>query len=291
MRHWKNWPLNEITIDDPLFPQELKKITKCPKKLYYRGTWTQDLWKKTISIVGSRSMTRYGSEVVEKLIPPLVDHQVTIISGFMYGIDGKCHQETIAMGGKTVAVLGNGLDYLFPEEHDKLYSEILANEGLVVSEYEPHFKATLWSFPQRNRIVSGLATLGIIVVEAKLNSGSLITAEYGRKQGKKVYAVPGPITAKTSAGTNFLIATKKAEILLDSQSIFGEKKTTNQLELWENLDDNETKIVTLLENEAMNLDELGKKLQLPIVSISSVMGMLALKGIVEEIRGCYSLKK
>jgi len=158
-------------------------------------------------------MSRYGQEVVAKFMPDLVANKITIISGFMYGVDTESHQKCLEFGGRTVAVLGGGLNILVPPENDDLYSQILNNGGLVISEYKNNFQPTLWSFPQRNRIVAGLSTLGVLVVEAGIKSGSLITARMGREQGKKIYVIPGQITSSTAEGTNYLIKNDLGEMV------------------------------------------------------------------------------
>ena len=182
-----------------------------------------EIFENSLAVVGSRDMSLYGKEVIAKFVPDLVSNKITIISGFMYGVDVESHQKCLECGGKTVAVLGCGLNVLTSKENDSLYTKILENGGLVISEYEANLKPTRWSFPQRNRIVAGLSTLGVLVVEAKLKSGSLITAKIGQKQGKKVYVIPGQITSETSEGTNYLIknnlgkmVTSAADILNDS---------------------------------------------------------------------------
>lgn len=181
-------------------------------KYFYRGEWSEEIFKKSIAIVGSRRMTRYGKEVVDNFIASFVANGATTISGFMYGVDTEVHQKTVDYGGKTVAVFGCGLDVIYPLENEKLYQQILETGGLTISEYEASAKPHLWKFPQRNKIVASLASLGVLVVEAGDKSGSLITAKLAKKMGKKVYAVPGPITSSTSEGTNVLI--KEGEAIM-----------------------------------------------------------------------------
>lgn len=292
MKSWREWPIKKLKSDDDNFPIELKKIKHCPKLIYYRGNYNKSIFDKTISIVGSRRMTKYGQLVIGKLLPDLIQSKATVISGFMYGVDSECHRQTIEMGGKTIAVLGNGLDYLYPPENDRLYTDILENDGLVISEYEPSFKATLWSFPQRNRIVSGLATLGILVVEAGVDSGSLITAQYGLDQEKKVFTVPGPITSSTSKGTNWLISQKKAVMVTEISSIFGDTKSVRhgQIKLFDDLNQLELSIINLLEAEAMDSDEISKKIKKGVSETGALLSLLSLKGYITERNGYYEIK-
>src|SRR3989344_1792126 len=146
-------------------------------KYFYRGNWNEKIFKKSIAIVGSRRMTRYGREVIDKFVSAFVAEGVTTISGFMYGVDTEVHQKTVDYGGKTIAVFGCGLDVIYPAENEKLYKEIIKTGGSVVSEYEDNAKPHLWKFPQRNKIVVNLASLGVLVIEAGENSGSLVTAK------------------------------------------------------------------------------------------------------------------
>lgn len=290
MKKWKKYPIKIISKKD--FPDNLKKINKCPEKLFYRGNWNEKIFEKVLAIVGSRQMTRYGREIISKFMPDLIAEKLTIISGFMYGIDTEAHKKCLEMGGKTIAVLGGGLDFLSPTENDDLYTEILEKDGLVISEYEPDFKPTLWSFPARNRIVSALSTEGILVVEAGLKSGSLITARIGKEQNKKIFAIPGPINSKLSEGTNWLIKENLAKMVLEISDILERQiKKIKQMDfLEENLNSIENKIINLLKNEESSIDELTRILQLPITEISTNLSTLSLKDLVEEENGKYYLK-
>lgn len=231
MRDWKKWKINIIKKSD--FPNQLKEIKNCPDKLYYRGIWNNKIFERSLAVVGSRRMSRYGQEVVAKFMPELVANKITIISGFMYGIDTESHKKCLEYEGNTVAVLGNGLDILVPAENGDLYSKILEKGGLVISEYETNFHPTRWSFPQRNRIVSGLSTLGILIVEAGIKSGSLVTARIGIGQGKKIYAVPGQITSSTSKGTNYLIENNLGHMITSTEDIIKKKLRIQQNNLFE----------------------------------------------------------
>lgn len=227
-----DYKIREIKKTENGFPEILKKIRKCPEKLYYRGEWDDKLFEKSLAIVGSRKMTRYGREVVTQFMPALVAEGVTVISGFMYGVDCEAHQQCVKLGGKTVAVLGWGLDYKSGDM--RLYKKILDGGGLVISEYEKDFKATRWSFPQRNRIVSGLAGLGVLVVEAGEKSGSLITARMAGEENRAVWAVPGPINGAVSKGTNWLIKKGLAKMMTTAEDIWGKSdETTMQSSLFE----------------------------------------------------------
>ncbi len=289
MNEWKNWKIQTIEKKD--FPESLKTINKCPEKLFYRGKWNESLFEKVVAIVGSRQITRYGREVVDKIMPEIVSRKTTVISGFMYGVDTESHQKCLEYGGKTIAVLGGGLDFPCPADNDKLYTEILQKGGLVISEYEPYFKATNWSFPQRNRIVSGLANIGVVVVEGGIKSGSLITAKLALEQKRKLLAVPGPINSKTSAGTNFLIKSGGAKILTEAIDIFEDKiEMPSQGELFKDysdLSDLERVIIDLVENEPMTCDELCQMTKRNVTEISTTLSMMLMKDLLVEEDGKF----
>ena len=260
------------------------------KTLHFRGVDPHKINKKSIAIVGSRRMTRYGKEVVDRFVSEFVADGVTTISGFMYGVDTEVHQKTIDYGGKTIAVFGCGLNVIYPPENKKLYDQIIESGGSVVSEYEDDAKPHLWKFPQRNKIVASLASLGVLVIEAGEKSGSLITAGLAKKMGKKVYAVPGAITSSVSVGTNNLIKSSEAIMVTRAGDIIKtqkieESKTQDNL----NLSNLESKIYKTLQLEPMGLDEIALKIGGNIVEIGSILSMMSLKGLITESGGKYYL--
>ncbi|OGM26736.1 DNA protecting protein DprA [Candidatus Woesebacteria bacterium RIFCSPHIGHO2_01_FULL_39_28] len=286
---WKDWPIKKL--DGSFF----KKIYKPPKVIYYRGNINPKIFEKSLAIVGSRRMTRYGKEVIDRFIPELVTNNVTIISGFMYGVDTQAHKKTVEYGGITVAVFGSGINICYPPENDKLYTCILEKGGVVLSEYEPDSKPQLWRYPQRNRIVAGLASLGVLVIEAGEKSGSLITAEYAQKQGKKIYAVPGPITSSLSTGTNLLIKNGIAKIATEARDMIGSKnpklKNSKLPSKPSNLNDKEKKIYTALNLEPLSADEIARNLNLDISEVSTILSLMSLRGILTESVGKFYLGK
>lgn len=171
-----------------------------------------------LAIVGSRRMSEYGAEVVEKWMPTLVSKGITIVSGFMYGVDQTAHRACIENGGKTIAVLGWGIDKEPVPEDEKLYQRILENDSLIVSEYEGEQEGTKWTFPERNRIVAGISD-AVLVVEAAERSGSLMTARLARGFGKRLLAVPGEVTSKIAEGTNGLIKRGMAVMVSSAEDV------------------------------------------------------------------------
>ena len=295
MQSWRKWEIEEVSIEDKQYPESLRWIQNPPKKLFYRGNWSQKILANCLAVVGSRRVTGYGEAVINKIIPGLVRAGLTIVSGFMSGVDSLGHQVCLDSGGKTIAVFGCGLNQLVPAGNDKLYDRILDKGGLVVSEYEKEVKARLWTFPLRNRIVAGLSK-GVLVIEGGENSGSLITAKLAKGQVKPVLAVPGPVTSSQSAGTNWLIK-NGAEIVLDSDDVLkaigmenlhsrhsrGEKIHTSGVECSEI----ESRIMEELSKEPLETDDLSRKLGIDIVILSQTLSLMSLKGLVEEKSGKY----
>ncbi len=289
MNEWKSWPIKIVEKDN--FPESLKSIKKCPDKLYYRGEWQKEIFEKVVAIVGSRQISRYGKDVVEKIMPEIVKRKTTVVSGFMYGVDSEAHWKCLEYGGKTIAVLGSGLNESYPKDNDNLYTRILETGGMIISEYEPDFKATNWSFPQRNRIVSGLSTVGVIVIEAGIKSGSLITAKLALEQKRLLLAVPGQINSKTSEGTNWLIKTGAARMVNVPLDIFEDKISFPEQETlfkdYSDLNGIEKTIIDLLEVEAMTVDEICQITKKSITEISTNLSMMLMKDLLTEEDGKF----
>lgn len=286
MKNWREWDIQIIPLDR--YPDCLRTISKPPTRLYCRGEWRSEVFENTITMVGSRKMTRYGEIIVEKLVPTIVSRRITIISGFMYGVDTKCHRECIDCGGVTLAVVGGGLNVLAPPSNDELYTQILNTGGLVISEYEPDFKPTVWSFPQRDRIMSALATMGVLVIEGGIKSGSLITAEHALKQGRKVMAVPGPVNSLVSEGTNWLIKSGAAKMITGVEDIFEDIRPEQQCTLFKDYSDllpAEKMIIGVLERECMTIDELSVTLDLSVPEVSRTISLMLMRDLVEEDGG------
>lgn len=272
---------------------QIKKgeIRSLKKKIFFRGVDPGSIISKSIAIVGSRRMTKYGGDVVDKFVSTLVAEGVTTISGFMYGVDTEVHQRTVEYEGKTISVFGCGLNVVYPSENERLYKEILENGGSVVSEYTQDAKPHLWKFPQRNKIIAALSSLGVLVIEAADKSGSLITAEFGSKMGKKVFAVPGPITSSVSAGCNELIKKGEAILVTDPEDILGKVQKPTRTSVASKLSDLEFAIYKTLENEPQNIDEISLHLGADIVEIGKTISLMSIKGLLSESGGKYYIGK
>lgn len=192
-----------IKITDKEYPEKLKQIYDAPKTLYIKGE--KNVLNETgIAIIGARMCSIYGKNVTEKFSYDLAKRKIVTISGLARGIDTACHMGTVRAKGKTIAVLGSGIDIIYPGENKLLAEEIIKNGGAIISEFPIGMRPLPTNFPRRNRIISGLSD-GVVVVEAKQKSGTFITVDFALEQGKEVYAVPGNINSITSTGTNELI--------------------------------------------------------------------------------------
>lgn len=272
--------------DTSRFPRGLDEIPQPPKKLYYAGALPHGN-NKILAVVGARKYTPYGKQVCEDLIDGLRGQPITIVSGLALGIDSIAHRAALRNGLQTIAIPGSGLDpnVLYPRSHVGLAQEIIKNGGGLLSEFEPNFTATPYSFPQRNRIMAGISD-AILVIEAEQKSGTLITARMATDYNKDVLAVPGSLYSKNSSGPHLLLklgATPVtcAEDILEALHL--EQKQT-QLPLEEDCSPDEQKVLGHL-SFPRSRDELCELTELPIHSISSILMMLEIKGFVREEAG------
>ncbi len=194
--------MKTIYLKDPGYPELLKKIPDPPAVLYVKGTLLEED-AAAVAIVGTRSATGYGLKAARRLAFELARRGITVVSGLAEGIDGAAHAGALEAGGRTIAVLGHGFQFLYPPQHRGLAEQVAAS-GALVSEFPMEMEPEKWNFPKRNRIISGLS-LGVVVVEAPERSGALITARMAAEQGREVFAVPGPIGVEQSRGTHRLL--------------------------------------------------------------------------------------
>ncbi|MEP6911371.1 MAG: DNA-processing protein DprA [bacterium] len=210
-----------LVLDDGVYPSLLREIYDPPIALYVKGAWSECLDQPCVAIVGSRKCSTYGQNAAVMLARDLAQRGVTVVSGFARGIDAAAHRGAIEAGGRTIAVLGTGIDEIYPRDHKKLSEEVLDGGGAMVTQFPLRTPPVSENFPYRNRIISGLS-LGVVVVEAAENSGSLITARLAIEQNREVFAVPGNITSRNSFGTNYLIKGAGAKLVQQWQDIAAE---------------------------------------------------------------------
>jgi DNA processing protein len=272
--------------------EDLKKIKPGVKNLFYKGNL--DLLindSPKLAIVGSRRMTDYGARVVEKWMPVLVSRGITIVSGFMYGVDQAAHKACLDNGGKTIAVLGWGIDFQVSSEDVDLYQKLIETNSLIVSEYPDETAPDTWKFPQRNRIVAGISD-AVLVIEAAERSGSLITARLANNFGKKLLAVPGQVFSRVATGANHLIKTGRAKMVTTADDILfemGLNEGQMKLPLGQPkiLHD---PILALLADGERTVDELSNVLKIKMPVLLSRLTGLTLAGRVREIEGKYRME-
>ena len=267
---------------DAAYPEALRSIYHPPTLLYMRGTIVAaDRW--AVAIVGTRNPSAYGREVAYSFAQELAQNGLTIISGLAYGIDAQAHQAALDHEGRTIAVLGSGLVHIYPSKHRTL-ADAISQSGALISEYAPTLQPLSGNFPARNRLISGLA-MGTLVVEAGTRSGALITARFALDQGREVFAVPGSIWSRTSAGTHQLLIegahlTQTVQDILDALAI---QQTFHQAATCVPETPAEALLIPLLQTEPMHIDQLCRASGLSAADTAATLGMMELKGMVRQL--------
>lgn len=275
--------INVLTIYDEDYPMLLKEIPNPPTLLYVRGSIPQS--ELTIAMVGSRHPSPYGKVIAEKLAEDLAGYNVTVVSGMARGIDSYAHRGALQKG-KTVGVLGCGVDVVYPRENATLMEEIIKH-GAIVSEFPPGTNPEPGFFPARNRIISGLSK-GVLVVEAAQKSGSLITADFALEQGRDVFAVPGPVTSKNSAGCHYLIknGAKLTAVVQDILEEYGYMSIINEAQN-RVLSAEEKALLKILSYEPIHFEILLSQMGLNIGALSKILLQLELKNEIKQLPGQY----
>ncbi len=285
--------VNFLTLQDKDYPALLKEIADPPFVLYVKGN-KSILSSQGVAIVGTRKITAYGREVTTRIAEQLVASNYMIVSGLALGVDAVAHNVCLENGGRTVAVLGCGVDCCYPGANKKLYDEIIENNGAIVSEFPLSMQPSLGSFPSRNRIIAGLSQ-AVVVTEGASDSGALYTTEDAFSVGRKVFAVPGPITSSLSKGPLGLVAkgaqlvTSVDDILVSlgptSPRLRGVNSSRPVAETKE-----EQEIIDLLQNESLHIDEIVKRTGSNIASIGTLLSIMEMKGMVKgEDAGMFGL--
>jgi len=279
-----------ITVYDKEYPPLLKKIDDPPLILYYTGTF-EESDNFSIGIVGTRTPSNYGKVQAEKIASELASQGITIVSGLARGIDSIAHTAAIKSKTRTIAVIGCGIDVIYPPESKTLYKQIAEN-GLIVSEYEPGTKPDALNFPKRNRIISGLSH-GCIIVETGVKGGALYTARFALNQNREVFAVPGNIGSKQSEGTNLLIQRGEAKLVTNAEDVLVElelirkpmQAAEKQKEIIENLDVFEEKIMSALEEQPLHVDKISEATGLSTSDCLVHLLSLEFKNLVKQLPG------
>ncbi|MBI4336833.1 MAG: DNA-protecting protein DprA [Chloroflexi bacterium] len=275
-----------LTWHDRQYPARLKEIYDPPPVLYLRGELLLED-ERAVAVVGTRRATAYGREACAALVKDLVGAGITVISGLARGIDAVAHRAALEAGGRTLAVLGSGLDVVYPPEHKALAQEVAAR-GAVISEHPPGTRPEARHFPRRNRIISGMS-LGVLVAEAPEDSGALWTVHWALEQGRDVFAVPGSVFSPGSRGTNRLIQ-DGAKLVLEVKDILEELNLASVVavqpplpSLLPKLDDARGQVLASLGHEPLHIDEVRRRTSLPIATVSSALAMMEIEGLVKQV--------
>lgn len=276
-----------LALDAPGYPRLLKNIPNPPCVLYVKGEIiSDDEW--AVAVVGTRRASAYGREATRQIVTDLVRNHVTIVSGLARGIDAEAHRTALDAQGRTLAVLGCGVDVIYPPEHKALAQQIIEH-GALISEYPLGTKPEAGNFPPRNRIISGLS-LGALIVEGDEATGARITIEDALEQGRETFAVPGNIFHREARGTNKMIQHGEVKLITCAMDILEELNLTmveQQKEVRAVLPENETEAALLkqLSTEPIHIDDLRRETGLPIATVSSTLTLMELKGIVRQVGG------
>jgi DNA processing protein len=290
----KRLGIEYLTINDSTYPNNLKDLSNAPLVLYVLGNLNRND-SNAVSIVGTRKITAYGKSVTENFAYELAQVGVTIISGLALGIDAVAHRAALEAGGRTIAVLASGLDTITPASNKWIADRIIKNGcGAIVSEYPLGVKPLKNFFANRNRIISGMSK-AVIVVEGRQKSGTLLTASAAAEQGREVFAVPGQVTSPMSEAPHFLIK-NGAKIAFSAKDVLDDldlqlKVDKEAVEKVMPSDELEKKILKIIENEPLHIDEIVRKSKLTMSDVSSKLTMMELKGLVKNSGGMYSTYK
>ena len=297
-----------LVLDDGVYPTLLRETYDPPVTLYVKGAWSECLEAPCVAIVGSRRCSTYGQNAALMLARELAQRGVTIISGLARGIDAAAHRGALEAGGRTVGVMGTGLDQIYPRDHRKLADDIVKQKGALVTQFPLGTPPVSENFPYRNRVISGLS-LGVVVIEAAENSGSLITARLAMEQNREVFAVPGNITSRNSFGTNYLIKGAGAKLVQQWQDVASElpaeiaaqllpppskKKKPGQLidQLHlapADLSENERAIFKQLQTDTpLQIDTLAETTRLSITQLTAALLALEMRELIRALPGkCF----
>lgn len=276
-----------LTWHDDEYPARLKEIYDLPPLIYVRGSLIPDD-ERSIAVVGTRNPSHYGRQVTEQLVYDIASAGVTVVSGLARGVDGVAHRSALDAGQRTIAVLGSGLDIIYPREHTNL-SERIAENGALVSEHALGTRPDARNFPRRNRIMSGM-TLGTLVIEAGARSGALITARQALEENREVFAVPGSIYSASSEGTNRLIRESAAKLVITCEDVLEELNLSvvaRQIEMAALFpeDENEAELLRYITFDPVHVDEVCRSSGRPAPDVSSTLAMMELKGLVKQVGG------
>lgn len=296
LKQMEKFSVSLLPVTDPDYPSILKTIYDPPSILYVRGSLLSKESGSSLGIVGSRSASAYGMSTIEQISAELSRYGIKIVSGGARGIDTAAHKGALKSYGITYAFLGCGVDVCYPAENKSLFDSIISNGGAIVSEYPLGSQPEPWRFPARNRLISGMSD-GVLVCQAPLSSGSLITANYALEQGREVFAIPGNVNDRRNSGSNKLI--KEGAALIENATdvlcalgieIIPNKEINRELSEEIEMDDLEKKVYDFLTFDPQTIDELIGKTGLSVSETSATLTMLELKGCAKRQAGNAFIK-
>ena len=282
--------IGALTLLDSSYPRLLREAPAPPPVLFLRGAFS-DLDDQAVAVVGTRRMSTYGREMTTRIAGDLARAGVTIVSGLALGIDGTAHRAALDAGGRTIAVLGGGINQIYPSEHRSLARQI-GEVGVLLSEYAPDAKADAPHFPARNRIISGLS-LAVVVIEAPERSGALITVDFAADQGREVFVVPGNVISSNSVGCNRLLRdgariVRSAEDILEDLRIGGPPAQPVQQQLL--LNEGDRRLLAVLTGEPQHIDDIAERSNLSVSQVSVQLLTLELQGVVRNAGAQHYLR-
>ena len=286
---------NLLAYDDEHYPELLKHIYDPPLILWYKGD-LKALEKPGVAVVGTRNPGSYGLSQAAEWSRNLVQKGICVNSGLAYGIDAKAHQTAVETGGETVAVLGSGIDVIYPTRNKPLAKKIIESGGLIMTEFPPGTQPDAGNFPGRNRIVSGMSH-GVLVVESGVKGGSMITARYALDQNREVFVIPHQLGYMKGEGCNYLIQNGQGKLVRSIDDILeeisvetnSETGSEKKLSTWKSLElsEEETQLCKLLDNKSLHIDQISEEVGQPTFKLLPIMLTLELKGAIEQKAGKY----
>jgi len=285
-----------ISFTDPEYPPMLKQIYDPPVLIWIKGD-PAALQTEGIAVVGTRNPGRYGREQAEIWSRKIIENGLSVNSGLAYGVDSVAHRTAVKTGGRTVGVLGSGIDWIYPEKNRSLASDMINNGGAIITEYPPGTKPDAVNFPERNRIVSGMSH-GVLVVESGIKGGSMITARTALDQNREVFVVPHPLNYLKGEGCNYLIRTGQGKLIQNFQDITDElsidvhsdaKEKKTDKKTWSEMDltGEAASLCELLQDKNLHLDELAELTNKPVYKLLPLLLDLEMQGAVRQKAGKY----
>lgn len=282
-----------IDINSDYYPEKLRKIKDPPEKLFFKGNINL-LSENSIAIVGSRNLSEYGRKNEKKFVKDIALMDITVVSGMALGADKVAHEETLNVNGKTIAVMGSGFNKIFPKENIELFERIISENGLVITEYDDNVKPVSKNFPKRNRIISGISE-AVVVIEANIISGSLITARLAYKQGKNVFAFPGRLDMKQGIGVNKLIQ-NGAKLVMSYEDVISELPCFSSRRKKIIIHNPQIKkeyrrIYNLLTVEPITLEEIALKTNNSVMCTAKLLSLMEIEDLIERKIGVGYIRK